>query len=363
VIDILIKRFGREGIFFSWSPDPNDIELGTEDERRIIADICEQENIHCYYSRLGEEYLDKVVKRAQDADIYVSEKGSIDFRFCLPESVNTFTILKGSSYVKDKGARVMFTGHGGDEGISHRGNIYELFYHHEYYHYWRYLWCKTSKKPRILRTLKKGIKNIASSSKENREPYLNWFASPELLKSDISDKYRGKKYEKFLFDHDTIAYIESGGSRNRLDNMALLGAYTGIRYLIPYLDYRVIDYAVSIPRYLYTNEKSKRYIFREAFKDIMPMSLYKLNIKEDTSFRNMPQNPNWFQEFDRRKKEIVDNLDKEYWSKYLDYSKIEELYKKGEPSDEEYLEQSRQLKALLKCALAKNLLDVSKGRN
>ena len=33
----------------------------------------------------------------------------------------------------------------------------------------------------------------------------------------------------------------------------------GVRYLIPFVDHRVLDFAVSIPRQLYLNEKGNRW--------------------------------------------------------------------------------------------------------
>ncbi|MDC7292344.1 asparagine synthase-related protein [Butyrivibrio sp. DSM 10294] len=55
---------------------------------------------------------------------------------------------------------------------------------------------------------------------------------------------------------------------------ALFGPYSGARYVFPFPDKDVINYAVSIPRHLYINNCQKRYIYRQAFKDIMPTSLY-----------------------------------------------------------------------------------------
>lgn len=357
VIDILINRSGREAVYFSWSLDPNELEMASDDERKVVGDICEQEKIQCNFSHMGVDFKDKAIERLKDTGIILSEDVSGDFLFAFPENVNTFTILKGSQFVNSMGASVMFTGHGGDEGVSRRASAYEMFYHKEFYHYWRYIWRITTTKPRVLRTLKRGFENIFDSMRENKQTYTAWYASPELLRQDFRAKYKRKKYNNLQFSYDAVGYIESGGSRNRLDNMALQGAYASVRYLIPYLDYRVIDYAVSIPRYLYTNERIKRYIFRQAFKDIMPQSLYKLRNKEDTSLKNLPENPNWFEEYDRRKKEIIDKLDRDYWGEYLDFSIINALYEKGEPLECEFDDDNRHLKALLKCALAKNLLD------
>ena len=355
VIDILINRAGRECIYYSWSKDPSEVPMAEHDERLIVGEICKRENISCYYSHLSDNYEHGMEEVARNAEINVPENGSGDFRFAFPSNSNTYQIIYASQFVKSKGANVIFTGHGGDEGVSHRSNIYEMYAHHEYYHYWRYLWSVTRGKNRIFRTLKKGLTNIAESKKSLKETYLNWFESPELLKEDFARQFKIKKESALLFEFDPIGYIKSGGSRNRLDNMALFGAYSGVRYLVPFFDYRVIDYAVSIPRYLYAHKGVKRYIYREAFKDIIPKSLYRLNEKEDMSLRNIPVRDSWQEEYARRKREIIESLDREYWGKYLDFAEIDVHLSKDYPPEEEYEEEMRHLKAILKCALAHNL--------
>ncbi len=365
VIDILISRFGREAVFFSWSLDPNELDMAEADERKVIADICKQENITCNYMHLESDCSEKTVKSMESVGLSIPKDGSVDLRFALPASSNTYTLLHGSFFVKEHGAKVMFTGHGGDEGISHRSSSYEMFHHHEYYRYWRYLWSVTRKKHRVVRTLKKGVRGIVTTNREKKKEYTNWYASPELLNIDFAYEYLDKKQRGMQFDYDPVAYIENGGSRNRLENMALLGAYSGVRYIAPFMDYRVMDFAVSIPRYLYLNKGIKRYIYREAFKDIMPKSLYELNNKAETSFSNMKSEPkaDWFAEYTRRKREIIDSLDRDYWKKYLDYAAIDRLYKSGEPTDDEYAKEMRWLKALLKCALAQNVINRAKMVN
>ncbi len=365
VIDILISRFGREAVFFSWSLDPNELDMAEGDERKVIADICKQENITCNYMHLESDCTEKAAKSMERAGLSIPKDGSMDLRFVLPASSNTYTLLHGSFYVREHGAKVMFTGHGGDEGISHRSSSYEMFHHHEYYRYFRHLWSVTRKKNRVVRTIQKGVRGIVTSSREKKKEYTNWYASPELLNIDFAYEYLDKKQRGMQFDYDPVAYIENGGSRNRLENMALLGAYCGVRYIAPFMDFRVMDFAVSIPRYLYINGGTKRYIYREAFKDIMPKSLYELNIKEVTSFSNLKNEvkANWFEEYARRKREIIDSLDRDYWKKYLDFVAIDKLYSSGEPTDEEYTKEMRWLKALLKCALEQNIINRAKMVN
>ena len=159
------------------------------------------------------------------------------------------------------------------------------------------------------------------------------------------------------FSYDPIRYIADGGSRNRLDNVALLGAYNNIRYIVPYLDYRVIDFAVSIPRHLYLKNSHNRFIFREAFRDIMPKSLYSVHIKEDMSAKNYPSNPNWYKEFAEMKAIVNKKLDRTLWSKYLDFAMIDQWMQKGKPSEEERDHDSFVLMNLFYCVMAQNLIE------
>jgi len=362
VIDILINRAGREGIFYSWSFDPKELELTKDDERRVIEDICKQEKIVCNYSHKSSDYGPEVEKRMGQIGIGEFTDDSYDFRYAFPSWTNTYSLIIGAQFVAKRGASVMFTGHGGDEGVSHRCSPYEMYHYHEYYRYFRYIWAATSgHKHRIRTSIFTSIKHIKGKKKERKKPYISGNASPELLNQTFKT---GKTVEDAIslhFDHDPIEYIEMGGARNRLDNIALYGALSGVRYMVPYLDYRVIDFAVSIPRYLYLRGKYKRYIFREAFKDIMPESLYKSEMKEDTSFRNIETDPDWYDSYAKRKAEIINKLKREYWKKYLNFDIIDKLAKAGKPTDEEYEVEARQLTCLLNCALAQNL--VEKARN
>jgi asparagine synthase (glutamine-hydrolysing) len=363
VIDILIHRSRRECVYFSWSVDPKEVPMAENDERLVIADICKQEGITCHYGNMKIDLGtgSRMAESLRRVGVAYREEESSALRYALPPYINTTTICETSQFVRGQGARAVFTGHGGDEGVSHRCNAYELFYHHEYYHYFREVWSAThGQNLRILRTLKKSFHNIRESRKQLKTPYRSLFKAPDLLKPEFAEQFGEADMPVLHFAYDSVSYIQEGGSRNRLDNVALQGAYCGVRYLIPYLDYRVIDYAVSIPRYLYRKGRMNRYIFREAFRDIMPDSLYTLRFKEDNSRKNMKEDTDWYEEFSRQKTEIVRKLDREHWKKYLDFDRIEEWRKKGKPSEEERLEQEIILGCLLKCAMVESLVEKSR---
>ncbi len=365
VIDILIHRFGKECLYHSWSADPGQLPYAEGDERLIIRDICSQEGISCHYSDLRPDYgMDSnMAKTMKEIGIPLDEDARPVLRYSLPPYINTLTLSGTSEYMNRNGIRAIFTGHGGDEGISHRCNPYELFYHHEYARFFRQIWRSVrGQKHRPVRFLKKSRRILGSVRKQLSAPFHSGFSVPELLDGKFAAGFQGKSMPALHFAYSPVEYIMEGGSRNRLDNVALQGAYNGVRYIVPYLDYRVVDFAVSIPRYLYLNGTRNRYLFREAFRDLMPDSLYNLQCKEDTSARNLPENPNWFEEFLMRRDEVNRKLSRTLWAGYLDFGFIDSWMKKGRPlSDEEHQQDSNLLMCLLQCVMAQNA--VEKARN
>ncbi len=358
VIDVLIHRFERDAVFFSWSEDPSELPFVERDERLVVEDICRQENIHCNYGKNLKELYDNSILKENLMKIGCTIlQEPIPYRYAMPPYINTLQISEVAQGVCREGGRVVFTGHGGDEGVSHRCNPYELFYHKEYGHFFHTIWqTMYGRKFRALRTIKKSFQILTTTRIGLKGVYRHPFCVPELLKPDFVKRYADEKMPSMEFAFDTIAYINTGGSRNRLDNIALQGAYSNVRYVVPYLDYRVIDYAVSIPRHLYLKGNQTRYIFREAFAYLMPESLYKLRTKEDFSTKNKTDKKNWFEEYQKTKNEIVEMMSRSYWEKYIDYETVDAWLKEEEPSGKDRMRSQSILFCLGMCAMAENCM-------
>lgn len=339
VISILVNRLGREAIYYSWSDDPKNTPLVENDERYIIQDICDQEGIECHYesvwaldnsSNLGKNHEFLGLKYNPNKDIYIN--------YAMPLYANTFSIAQTSQYISDKGAKVIFTGHGGDEGVSHRGDPFELYYNKEYLHYIKQIWdLNVGKKNRLLQTYRHAKGKASLKKYYLSKPYIYFQNAPQILTKALIEEFRDAKMPSDTFAFDVIKYINEGNTNLRPKVTALLGAYSGARYVYPYLDKDVIDYAVSIPRYLYQKGNVKRYIFREAFKDIMPTSLYNVSTKDTPSMDNEEQDnrKDWFEVISKYNKELMESLDREYWKNYLDYDALDNWINSPRPSDED----------------------------
>lgn len=300
LISILIKKMGRDCLYCSWSNDPKDQPLTDPDERRTILEICERYSIKCdflgkrtdfnKFTRFNENYSE--VTEADCAE------GALE-KYAFWPMLGTFHLLNSAAYVADRGGKVIFTGHGGDEGVSHRPNPYELIYHNEIKNYIDYYSnvrkCKNFKKLRgmvrasraFVQQKKAILRKLPQKVASAEYGESNWqIIDPEFLK-------RGKSLKDipFTFGYDVVKYILRNGSRARMDCVAVYGAYSGVRYMFPYLDHRVIDFAVSIERGMYLRHGTNRYILKNAFRDLLPDSLLGDVNKFDPSFAKVHSDP------------------------------------------------------------------------
>lgn len=349
VIDILISRLGREGRFYSWSYPFDIIPLQDgDDERKIILDICKQENISCKFA---------AAERSRSIDKLLDD--------ITPPYVNTPNLSDGSSYLKSQGAKVVFTGHGGDEGVSHRLNAYELWYNKEYISFFRVFWESTKGKNfRTLRALKRALRQIFKDNKSYAAPFWNAEINTGAFLKDSFKDHMSKTVRPgtLYFAYAPEKYVEQGGTRVRLDNVAYHGAKNGVRYMIPFVDYRVIDFAVSIPRRLYLKNGVNRYIYREAFRDILPESLYNMRYKDTASQRTYQPKVDIRSEFLASIKEVISHLDREFWKDLLDFDAIENFTMPKNYTKDDYFKTAFMLQDLTTCAVLQNAIELSGKR-
>lgn len=346
IIDILVNRHGREAVYYSWSPDPERFPLQEgDDERKVILDICKQENISCRFLHIEER---------------VNTQYTLDQ--VMPPYVTTLQLTYGSRWMKSKGAKVVFTGHGGDEGVSHRTSRFELLYAGEISAYLELFWKDTEgKNLRILRTLKSAVQHAWQKWKTMHMTPPAEMLRPSVFQKGFCDEMlRNLKIRPLMFNIAPYRYVIDGGSRPRLDNCAYQGAFCGIRYLFPYVDHRVMDYAVSIPRRLYLGQNVSRLIFREAFDDIMPDSLRKVYYKDLASTRNSNPVKRVNISFHNRVEFLLTKLDQEQWNSILDFDGIRALHENEITNKQEIANWTLLLNKLEICIMIQNVQQQAK---
>ena len=309
IIDIILNRHGRQAVYYSWSRDPEKHPLRDHDERIIIQDICEQENIECRYLRkedtFGFDYM---------------------MEHLFPPYINTPPIGYGFQWIRSQGARAVFSGHGGDEGVSHRASWLELLCHGEILPYFKLCWEETeTMNLRLLRTAKISFMVARNKWKQyNRKPSKTDLKPPVFTDAFNERVIKNYKFQPLTFCYLPVRYINEGGTRPRLDNTAFLGALNDVRYLFPYVDHRVIDFAVSIPRRLHVNHSASRLIFRETFDDLMPQTLREVNYKDTPSTRDIDITRQRNNQFHANADGLLARLDPQLWENILDFDGIKQ---------------------------------------
>ena len=311
VIDILVNRYGREGVYYSWSADPARYPLREgEDERKVVLDICEQENISCKFMHVEE----------QVNSAYLLEH-------VMPPFVTTLQLTYGSRWMHSQGARAVFTGHGGDEGVSHRPSRFETLYNGEVLAYFRHYWDDfEGRKLRGLRAIRTGLSEANLRWKELHAKPPVEMLYPSVFRREFCDDMISRLDAKpIMFNAAPHLHVRSGALRPRLDNCAYQGAASGVRYLFPYVDYRVLDFSLSIPRRLYLKKNRNRLIFREAFDDLMPESLRNVFYKDLASIREKDSSRQVNITLHNRVERLLARLDEAQWKEVLDYEGLKAL--------------------------------------
>lgn len=346
VIDILINRNERKAVYYSWSHDPENLPIDEElDERSVIRDICDQENIQCRYLRFSD-----------------GRSTTDTYERVIPPFVNTFELSYGSRWMHEQGARVVFTGHGGDEGVSHRGGRYELLCNGELLPYLRLHYRDLE--GRSLRPLKALYSACLSAVRDHKRHHSTIqkeeLVSPVLCSSFTERMANTFREQPFYFFTKPYRYVLQGGTRDRLENAAFQGASAGVRYLFPFVDYRVMDFAVSIPRHLYVSAKETRVLYRNAFADLMPESLRRVSYKAMVSLRHIGSRNMDHDAYVINRDYIVNKLDPEYWQGILDLEAIARREQPQDPESDEARAFRMDTHMLYRCILIQNTAKLAK---
>jgi asparagine synthase (glutamine-hydrolysing) len=310
VITVLANRELRgQGVkmpLFSWSPPFEVYERQPRDEREFIEDLCRKEGLECIYYD-PEKYSDH--EELSGAVLTDGGDGSV-FRHELQE-------------LTARGVKLILTGWGGDQGISHRTNLKELFFHGD--------WGYFLKEARYLAkgSLLRFIKVILSNTVMTFFGPFSYFdnsrqGQPRLVRREFARKMKRRcKRDILYFTVDPVKHLEFGNIQTRTELAAWVDAEYNVQHLFPYLDYRVVDFAMSIPRRLYYHHGMNRYLFRKAFESLLPEQLCYYTYKDDIA------RCTYFSGTTNKSYETTKNtaklLDRDLFSSYIDWDKLEKM--------------------------------------
>ncbi len=304
-----LQKEGRKLLACSWSPAYELMEKQKEDEREYISLICKKEGFPCSFLAFNLKPEQELARRAVLTDGQRSE----GLQQVLQE-------------IHSHDLEAIFSGWGGDEGISHRADLYELLFSGDIGYFFREAYYLS--RDSFLRFIK--LLALIPVTLLKR-PY-SYFGKqdhkvPRIMKADYAKRLRKYCKRDILYLRINPAkHIEAGASVSRTELTAWIGADYHIQYLFPFLDRRVVDYAMLIPRHWYYKKGTSRYIYRKAFEKLLPKDMCRKRGKIDYAREKY-----WKKKEDLQKKAeiLVTLIDKEMFSQYIDWDRVTELIRQN----------------------------------
>lgn len=307
VIDVLIHRMGREAVYFSWSPPVEEHPLQEEDERLLIDSICRQEGIRCDF-----------LPRKKDSMMSLFQRDD-------PPHVHTIQVGRTAAWMRSQGVRTVFSGHGGDEGASHRMGEIEMWHQREYLAYAREIfWQMKGSGMPLARTALHILRRIRRG-KDYVKPFVYKKQTNEgLLNPAFAERWKQTSLPALTFGYATDEYVRQGGQRLRLENAAFQAAEHGVRYLFPLMDHRVMQFSLGIPRRMFLHRGVDRHIFRRAFARLLPRDVLNQTRKDSPGIANQPSEGR-MEDYRRSVDELLNRLDRAVWGKYWNMAEVEKI--------------------------------------
>ena len=264
LIDELADLRGEEKpVVFTWSPAPWDYKIRQtdsgklRDEREVITRFCAEKGNTCIFRNAQEATnKEKILSRGAREEICEYETG---------------IIADSMEALADAGAQAVFSGWGGDEGISMRFGPFHLAQAGEYRAYLKSAVHAAGGSPKKYLGF---MRRTARYLYESRKPW-NGIKANGLHFSVVQPAFeeemrRSNSKKKKYFGVSPEKNLLSGTLESRTLLAASAGADAGVMYIFPLLDSRVLDFALTVPRRLYIEGNTKRVLPQRALSDILP---------------------------------------------------------------------------------------------
>jgi len=277
-----LRAEGRElAAGYSWSPPLRDGETYLpSDERPVVEAVCAQGGFPAHYVDMTP--TDWVAPLLRDISTQPTETLRRD--------------LVISRMAAESGIRVLLSGWGGDEAISHNGRTFytemlrcgrwgTLAREIRARGAWSFL------KGRVLLPLLPASvvhalrPDLGRRPRAVREPLFYHYLQPgfaeKLREASAQATHRWPRWTRV---HATQLYLLRHGHLTwRIESHAALGATPGVVYRYPLLDRRIIEFAFGLPPEIYVHNGWPRYLFRRAMEGVLPANVQWRRGKRDTA--------------------------------------------------------------------------------
>ena len=147
--------------------------------------------------------------------------------------------------------------------------------------------------------------------------------APTIIKREFARKMKQRCPRATLqFSINPVKYIESGSIQGRTELTAWLDADYNIQHLFPFMDYRVMDWALSIPRHWHYKQAKNRYIYRKAFAGILPHEFDDYTTKEEVAMMALAGEKK--AEAWETIRTLAGQLNRDLFAAYIDWDKLDE---------------------------------------
>lgn len=265
-----LRARGRGITGFSWTPPPpaSLATLPPEDERNLLESMREAEGFPIRYTTLTTNHVLACAGR----DIMVQPTTAL------------LTELAASQTAAHLGIRTLLSGWGGDELLAFNGRGYfaDLLRRGRWITLQRELalrgglhglavwkqWIASGVWPLLPMAVRRRLRPGGCPAPLPL-PAALWPDFAATL-ADVHPLTRPGIHERPGVRNMQIALLQHGHLSYRMESWAGHGATLGITYAFPLLDQRLVEFALSIPDYLFFKDGWKRYLFRTAMAGVLP---------------------------------------------------------------------------------------------
>lgn len=270
---------------YSWSPPPTaETDIDKTEHRRTEA-VATREGLRLFYNgAAGDRSYGDRPALSSDLDHRVYPVNTVQIEW------------KVQQHAADQGVKVLFSGWGGDEGISFnaRGIAWDWLLAGE----WQALakWLGGSAALRDPKKARAALGKVWSMWVLGNLPDVLYYAflrdtsATPLIAAAFHDRMRaqigrmpyplrtvagGQRNQRRLFEHGHIT--------SRMESWAWSGAHHGITYVYPLTDRRILEFTFSLPNTVHLQNGNGRALYRHTMARVLGESFVWDSIKEDTA--------------------------------------------------------------------------------